>query len=140
MTQWPDTTNQPPPVDHHYASALWLLGRHPQLAELVDRIPDLVHDPDQFVLGAGFLDLDHLAAVVREFDRSMEEARGRPLRAPAVVEFGRMSGTERTRLRLLAFFSVDGVPISASDLLGLDASGQQLAADWCAAITAGGTA
>jgi hypothetical protein len=131
MSKWPDTTNEPPPTYHCYASALWLLGRHPQLAELADRVPGLARrDPD----GTWFLDLERLAEAFRAHYQGWLttsdaiEARMR--------ELGRMSRTERTRLRLLAFFAAERVPISANDLNGLDADGQRLLADWCTAIQA----
>ncbi len=39
---WPDTLEQDPPADHLYLSATWLLGRYPQLARLVERVPGVV--------------------------------------------------------------------------------------------------
>ena len=97
------------------------LGRHPQLAELVDRIPDLVHDRTS-LSSARVPDLDHLAAVSasstapwRKPGASSPRARGR-VRAH-VRHRTHPPAAHRVLLRRRG-------TISASDLLGLDASGQ----------------
>jgi hypothetical protein len=42
LTAWPNARDEPPPTDHLYRSATWLLGRHPRLAQLAARIPGVV--------------------------------------------------------------------------------------------------
>lgn len=137
QTQWPDTTDQPPPPEPGYWSALWLLGRHPDLAALAARVPDLVHQDDD---GTWYLDLNHLATVITRYDAARATGRGMDALDPAAVltipvhHFGVMSGTEQARLRLLAVFATARVPLRALDVTGLDAAGQRLLADWCTAL------
>ena len=57
---WPDTTGELPPADHPYASATWLLGRHPYLGRLAARISGVVEIDDD----GPSLDLVHLARVI----------------------------------------------------------------------------
>jgi hypothetical protein len=149
---WPDTRVEPPPVDHFYRSATWLLGRHPQLAHLVDRVPGVVDLEDQ----EPSVDLDALAEAVAEHDavdvawveyeRQHRTPEGDaayeawlvagPVTSPAVAAVGVMSGSERTRLRLLACFAERRVLFKLSDCRSLDAAGQDLLADWCRAVCA----
>ena len=60
LTAWPNTRDVPPPTDHLYRSATWLLGRHPRLALLAARIRGVVVIED----GELAVDLDHLADVL----------------------------------------------------------------------------
>lgn len=61
---WPDTRHEDQPAQHPYRSALWLLGRHPQLAALVARVPGVTELEED---GPG-LDLEALAAALAEHD------------------------------------------------------------------------
>jgi hypothetical protein len=125
MNRW---TTFAPHIDPScsYAAAVRLLACHDQLAELVERIPGIACDLD--------LGIDLLAAVINEYDRVTGTAS--PRYATAVRAYGVMSGTEKTRLRLLAFFATERVGLRVSDLTGLDTQGQRLLADWCTAIQA----
>jgi hypothetical protein len=81
LTAWPNTRDVPPPTDHPYRSATWLLGRHPRLAVLAARIRGVVAIGD----GELSLDLDHLADVlsaVTPYTAAWEnyECRQRPTR------------------------------------------------------------
>jgi hypothetical protein len=152
MPAYPDPSGGPPQGRPHYATALWLLARHPQLAELAMRIPGAI-DPD------GDLDLDRLAGAVRELDANIlawgefrrthgepsdhaDEATyeawraAGPQRTPGADALADMSDTERARVRFLAFWSGLRVGLGSADLVGLDAEGQHLVADWCAAVEA----
>jgi hypothetical protein len=152
---WPDTIGQAAPVNHPYRSALWLLGRHPQLTLLVARVPG-VTGPDLEGDAWPWLDLDALADAICAYDAHSaawadyerrrpaprdEDAYDRwqaagPSTTPAASAVGVMSGSERTRLRLLATFSAVRVPLRASDVTSFDAAGQTLLADWCEAVQA----
>lgn len=153
MTTWPDTTRLDPPASNVYLSAEWLLGRHPQLARLVDRVPGLVtHKPE-----GPDLDLDALAAAVNDLDEYRRawtdyayrhpaprdegaldawEASG-PTASPAANSIGVMSRTEVARLRLLATLAPERVRFSVIDLSGFDPAGDRLIADWCRVIQGG---
>lgn len=153
---WPPTPQRhlPPPSDHLYASALWLLGRYPRLVALVERVPGVISTEDD---GAQWFELEDLADVLRALDahrkawRDYEErtwqptdddayaaweARGPRPDHPAVPALGVMSRTEVSRLRLLATFASGRVSLSVSDLGGFDAEGQDLIADWTRAVRA----
>jgi hypothetical protein len=150
--QWPDTTRTAPPVDHHYASALWLLGRHHQLARLVDRVPGVVEVDEA---GPG-LELNALAAAILAHDadvtawnayesvrpaprddRAYDTWRSQgPTATPQAQAIAVMSSTEQTRLRLLATWSTLRVPIRVGDFRQLDSHGAALLADWCTAVQA----
>ena len=157
---WPDTRDVDPPTDHLYASAVWLLGRHPQLAELAARVPGVVEpdpDPEPDADGSGLLlDLETLAQAVHDHDDHAADwesytrhhlepqdddayerwrAAG-PTASDTARAIGQMSGTEQARLRLLAVFAGVRVPFRVLDLHGLDDEGQRLLADWCAAVMA----
>jgi hypothetical protein len=158
--RWRGTSDMPPPSTNAYGSAVWLLGRHPQLAALVARVRDVIHwnDPDD--PEEPELDLDALAAAVNALDAARAawadyerrspapgwdagddayeawEAAGPPPAEGAAHDIAVMSRTEATRLRLLAVFAADGVRLSVHDLSGLDPNGQALLADWCRALYA----
>ncbi|GAA1707612.1 hypothetical protein [Fodinicola feengrottensis] len=151
LIAWPNTTAIPtPPAGHPYAAALWLLGRHPMLARLVARVPDLVSRDGQGRLG---LDLDELALTLVTLDqhRSAWKRYERDHRAPSddaaydqwlaagpsstpqVDAISVMSSSELTRVRLLGTFSTVRVPFRVGDLSSFDAEGVTLFADWCTA-------
>jgi len=152
---WPDTIGPSAPANHPYRSALWLLGRHPQLAVLVARVP-AVTGPENEGDAWSWLDLDALAEAICEYERHsaawVEYERRRPAprdegsydrweaagpsTTPAASALGLMSGSERARLRLLATFSTVRVPLRASDATSFDAAGQMVLADWCEAVQA----
>ena len=151
---WPDTTGQATaPTDDTYASAVWLLGRHPQLARLAGRVPGLVTvDRDGLCI-----DLELLAeafAGVVEYGQAFRayvaqnpepnvnedpvshriwcDAEPRPSRqARGLVP---MSRSEIMRLRLLATFASTGVSFSLGALWGFDPEGRRLLDDWCLAV------
>ena len=149
---WPDTHDQAPPRGNRYLSATWLLGRHQHLADLAARVPGVVClDPDGL-----YLDLDALAEAInghhangrawadyehrhpaphddRDYDRWVAAG---PQPEPAVKAFGVMSSGEKARLRLLAVFSADRIPLSVADLDPLDHAGVRLLADWHQAVQA----
>jgi len=64
LARWPDTSGDEPPADDLYRSATWLLGRHPQLAELAARVPGIVEAADD---GLG-VELEALAAALVDHD------------------------------------------------------------------------
>lgn len=74
---WPDTRHEPPPTDHLYRSAAWLLGRHPQVAALAARVPGIVStDPE-----GPDVDLDALAEAFREREASPRRGRSTATRS-----------------------------------------------------------
>lgn len=132
MATWPDTRNTQCPRDHLYGSARWLLGRHKHLARVLDRVPGGI-DED------GDPDLDLLAAALTARDIAADGRGPVVLTAEmrdAVQAIGVMSHSERTRLRILASFSVLRVPVSALDFRGLDDEGWSLFRDWAIAVEA----
>jgi hypothetical protein len=154
---WPDTTHDEPPADHLYRSATWLLGRHPKLAQLAERVPGVVSN--DFPLDGPEIDLERLVLALVELDADRAawaeyerrrpapyddakydawEAAGPP-RGEQSQRLGEMSRTEVSRLRLLATFASSSprrVPFLVADLTGFDDEGQQLIADWCRALLA----
>lgn len=150
--EWPDTTRTAPPVDHPYASALWLLGRHHQLARLVERVPGVVEVDDD---GPG-IDLRALAEAILAHDADIAawDAYERmwpaprdddayelwrqqgPSTTPAAQAISVMSSSEQTRLRLLATWSTTRVPLRVRDFRSLDSHGAALLGDWCTAVQA----
>lgn len=155
---WPDTTNAEPPGDHLYRSALWLLGRHPKLAELAERVPGVVSQ----TLDGPDIDLERLVFALVELDDNRRAWAEYERRRPAPYDddrydawelagpgkpgemaqaIGVMSRTEASRLRLLATFAASApewrrVPFMVADLSGFDEEGQELIRDWCRAILA----
>lgn len=158
-TSWVrDTHAANPPADHYYASALWLLGRHPQLVRLVERVPGAVTtDRD-----GTWLELDVIADALEALDQNRAtwhdyakrhpepstdhaweawERNGPPHTHPAAPSIGVMSRTEVSRLRLLAFFApVEAGALSrrltVCDLGGFDDAGRRLLHDWTLAVLA----
>jgi hypothetical protein len=154
---WPDTTgHDQPPTNHLYASAAWLLGRHPALAALAQRIPGVVTLDDD----GPSIDLDLLARTINDAgqhalawqhyaerhpapDTDEYEGQGSyeawcdagPQPARRTASFLPMSRSERARLVLLAAFSdYEQVPFSVSQLYGLDDTRRRLLDDWCRAV------
>jgi hypothetical protein len=155
VLSWPParTHDVDPPADHYYASALWLLGRHPRLVQLVERVPYVISTDQD---GAWF-ELDKLSEALTALDvylaawrdyrgRTWEpnddaayarwEAAGPQLDNEAAAAIAPMSRTEVSRLRLLATFAPDPVLFRVSDLAGFDADGQELIRDWARALLA----
>jgi hypothetical protein len=153
FVSWPDTTGQPPPAgEPPYRSAPWLLGRHPKLAELVARVPDMVVVDDD----GPWLDVEALATAIDEHDQYADAWHDYTLRRPALADdaaherwvargprttadataFGQLSSTEQTRLRLLAMFATVPVAIHIGDVARVDQAGRALLADWCQAVQA----
>jgi len=148
---WPDTVGQDPPADHLYLSATWLLGRYPQLARLVERVPGVVEigedgaGVDVGVLAEAIVGQARAAAEWLEYRSKHQppaeegeahiawEAGGPPTSAGAEA-VNAMSDTERTWLRLLATFAATGVTLTVADLQSLDAAGHEFLADWCSAV------
>ena len=151
---WPDTRHEQPPGDHLYRSATWLLGRHPHVAQLAERVPGIVTvdsdgpDIDLDALAEAFREREELNRAWEQYRRSHPEpedeaaadrweAAGPPLGSPATRALGVLSRTEVARLRLLAVFSsYTRTPFSVSDLYGFDEQGQAYIADWCRAVQA----
>jgi hypothetical protein len=146
-----------PPSDSAYAAALWLVHHHPTLARLLVRVPGVVLvDPDAREAGDYVLvDLDALATAVADYDAHTVAWTEYATRRPAprgddayatwaatgphptrgAEALGRMSGTELTRLRLLAAFaSTTRTRLNARDLIGLDDDGRALLLDWADAL------
>lgn len=155
LTNWPDTHNDPAPSDHLYKSATWLLGRHPMLAELAARAKVVYVDDDDREVS---IDLYRLVDGLNLLEQTQAEREvyWKPYRegSPEAVydqwcagepkfpdtDAGRtakaiapMSGSEKTRLRLLATFAHPGSRIAVSDFGRLDDNGQRLLADWMTA-------
>lgn len=155
---WPDTTHQDPPRDHHWASAMWLIGRHPHLARLVERVPgaavvdedgDTVVDLD--LLGEAFAVIEANKRAWQEYSFHHREPRedadwerwraagpryGSSPDGIAAAAIAPMSSSEIGRLRLLAFWSAWRVGLKIDDVRSFDANGQRLIADWCRAVQA----
>lgn len=146
--------NADPPVDHPYASAMWLLDRHPQLAELLARVDGAIDVDDD---GEPGIALSALAEAVVEYDANRAAWNDYEHRRPApedddaydawraagpgegsraARDLAAMSTTERNRLRLLATFSTVAVPFNVRHLSGFDDEGQVLIRDWCRAVEA----
>jgi hypothetical protein len=119
-TIWEQSMIPHPPSYHPHAAAVWLVSRHPQLAELASRIPGLVQADDA---GDFSLDLDVLARQFNSHDGN----------GPSALGF--MTGTERARLRLLAVFAPGiGVRFHVGCLGGFDEAGKRLLTDWFTAV------
>jgi hypothetical protein len=150
LTAWPDTSGAEPPGDNPWRSAVWLLGRHPQLARIAARVPGVVSrdsdgdlDVDLEALAAALAALDASRAAWADYadrhpapeeDREYDvwEAAG-PQTPPTAQAIGVMSSGEVRMLRLLAVFSsATRVPLNVGDTQGLD--DRRLIADWCRAL------
>lgn len=153
-TDWPDTHAVEPPRDHHYRSATWLLGRHPQLAQLARRVGVVYvdeHDGELSIdldeLGEAFAAMPRYSAAWEDYEnshRAPEDDRAFDAwqaAGPKAEHFAKhlaavlpMSSGEVARLRLLAMFSTVRVPVRVSDFAPLDNNGQRLLADWMRAV------
>lgn len=155
LTSWPDTTSTEPPADR-WRLAAWLLGRHPDVAELVTRVPGIVGrnmdgqggglDISIESLAAAFIDYDVFTVARHEYrtehpapeDFASLDAwsAAGPQPTPEVHAFNFMGGSEMRTLRLLAFLAESvAVPMhlpTTRELLG----GPAFLADWCRAIQA----
>jgi hypothetical protein len=151
----------PAPRGHLFASACWLVARHPVLHRLACRVPGVV-DADSdvlpWVLADALAALDAHRAEWETYTKAHpapsgytegDEARydawaaagpQLPEQHRAQVEaLGVMSRTEVVRLRLLAAFSDDQpVTFAVGMLHGFDPAGDQLVADWMTAVHAYG--
>lgn len=156
LTAWPTTRDVPPPTDHLYRCATWLLGRHPRLGRLTARIRGVVAIED----GELSIDLDHLVNVVSavtpyidawedyeyrsrtpEGDDAYEIWREAGPKADSFAEglsdFLVMSSGEIAAIRLLATLATTSSvpPFGVAHIRSLD-DGQRLADDWCAVVCA----
>lgn len=151
LTTWPDTTGTEPPGGNPWRSATWLLGRHPQLAQLADRVGIVSRDSDGDLdvdleaLAEAFVALDANRAAWADYeyrspapedDREYDAWQAAGPQAPPIVRsIGVMSGGEVRMLRLLAVLSpTTRVPLHVGDAQGLGDG--RLVADWCRAIQA----
>ena len=149
---WTDVLTEDPPADDSYRAGLWLMARHPRLAQLAARIAGVVAVEDD----GPSVDLHHLTEVVaaepryaaawREYERCHrppkddEEWERWRAAGPQPDEFVRglsdflvMSSGEVVAVRLLAAFGGE-VRLRVCDLSSLDAEGARLLADWCRAL------
>ncbi len=145
----------PAPAGHLFASACWLVARHPLLHQLACRLPGVV-DPDSdvlpWVLADAFAELDTHAAAWRDYEHrhpapsgytEEDEARyeawldAGPQPSPAAEALGVMSRTEVARIRLVATFSdQEPVAFNVPMLDGFDPAGDALVRDWMTAVQA----
>jgi hypothetical protein len=156
LTAWPNTRDVPPPTDHLYRSATWLLGRHPPLCRVTARIRGVVAIED----GELSLDLEHLADVlspVTSYTAAWEdnEYRNRPPKTTMTTRPGERPGQKLTAspmafrtssscpveiaaVRLLATLATTSLvpPFGVAHTRSLDENGQRLVADWCAVVCA----
>lgn len=149
MTDRTDPTG-PPPRDNDWATATWLMRRHPKLRALVERVIciDADGDLDLLELGDAVRAFDAYVTAWREYmERHPEprddgpqgtrytewEAAGPQHVSPRSAALGPMSSSERKRLRLLAFWA-GGVVISPDTFVGMDVGGMDLIVDWCRAV------
>jgi len=154
LTAWPNTRDVPPPTDHLYRSATWLLGRHHRLALLAARIRGVVAIED----GEPYVDLDHLAKVLSAvtpyiaawtdyeyqhrppeddaYDAWQEAGPQADDFAEGLSDFLVMSSGEIAALRLLAALaSTSSVPpFGVAHIRSLDEEGQRLVDDWCTVV------
>jgi hypothetical protein len=119
-----------PPADNPYAGALWLVSRHPQLAELARRIPG-VHGHDS---QGPWLDLDLLADAINAYDDDQPDNHTHA--GAALYQFARLPRSEQARLRLLATLGWSPVRIRVGMLSAFDDTGQALIDDWFTAMRA----
>lgn len=155
-TSWPDTQGVPPPEGDLYGSALWLLGRHPQIAELVERVPGAVNVDEH---GALALRLEVLVDALRVVDLERAWVRTNPspsnddgYRAwlkegpmgedvdvpPAARAVARLPIGCQVCLALLASFARPGATLRAADFVWVNESGREyareFARDWWVAV------
>jgi hypothetical protein len=147
---WPDTTSQAkPPPYHPYAAACWLLGRHPDLANIVTSIPDVVTNdgpgPTAVTADGTVINvtgptiyLSRLAGIIRAYDGHKANLEGEPITIAHLDALDSLSGNGLGRLRLLATLAHSPrTPFNLGDLSGFDANGQRLVEDWCTILREG---
>ena len=141
----PDRDDQAP--DDRVRAARWLVSRHPQLQRLLARVPGFLDDdgdPDVDLLANTVCDYEqHLVAwtvyvnrhpVPQDDERFETWREAGPKSTEFVDAVSDMSPSERSRLRMLATFSTERVPVSVADFASLDASGRALLTDWTVAV------
>jgi hypothetical protein len=152
LVVWPATGGAEPPRGHRYGAAVWLLGRHEQLADLAARIPGVITvdddgpDVDLDALADAVCGYDTHTAACDQYQRRHDPPAGDhayarwqaagPQATPAVQAVAAMSGSEQARLRLLATFAAVRVGLQVGDFGSFDGEGSRLLADWCQAVQA----
>lgn len=145
----------PAPSGHLFASACWLIARHPVLLRLAQRVPGVVDDEGDVLpstLAAAVNQLEEHHVAWRRYEQTYPAPTGHSPQAEARYEawleagpqptdaaetLGVMSRTELARLTLLATLSDhDRVPFAAGMLTGFDADGDALVRDWMTAVQA----
>lgn len=122
MSTWLDTTGElNPPRDGRWKDARWLVGRHPRMQSLCERVGAVDDDKD-----GRWPDVDTLADVIRAYDAERE--------GPWVRAFGVMSSGEKRLLRVLATMAPGRVGFSVDDTSGLDDEGHAFVRDWARII------
>ncbi len=149
MQTWPDTRHEAPPADDRWRSVAWLLGRHPQLVRLADRLTTVDADgPDldlnvlaeaingAHAYGLAWADYERHCPPPYDDDAYDRWADAGPQPTPAVRAFAVMSSGEKARLRMVALFAYDRITVCIGDFAPLDDDGKRLLADWCQAVQA----
>jgi len=117
-TRWPDTTGQATPRDPDPETAVaWIIGRHPRVAALIDRIPGAVETITDQGTTEAYLDLHALASAIN-------------LHIPA---YQVMSSGEKALLSSVAALGWTPVLFSAASWDRLDDDGQRFVRDWLTA-------
>lgn len=144
----PVRSDVPAPGDR-FAAARWMLDRHPVLLRLLSRVPGFVDpdgDPDVDLLAETVLEYEQYVAAWKVYEQRFPAPRDEerfdtwqrsgPQTTPLVSAIGAMSAPERARMRMLATFSAERVPISVLDFQSLDEEGRALLTDWTVAVRA----
>ena len=150
MTTRQETATAPaPPEGDRFAAARWLLDRHAVLRTLLDRVPGFIDrdgDPDVDLLAETISEYEQYVTAWQVYERRSPpprdeerferwEAAG-PHTSALVACISGMSPSERARMRMMATFSIERVPISVADFASLDSSGHALLTDWTVAVRA----
>ena len=145
----------PAPSGHLFASACWLVARHPVLQRLAQRARGVVDDEGDvlpWTLATAVNQLEEHHVAWRHYEQTHPAPTGHSSQAEARYEawleagpqptdaaetLGVMSRTELARLRLLATLSDhDPVPFAVAVLTGFDPDGDALVRDWITAVQA----
>lgn len=139
--------DRPPVSGDRYAAARWLLDRHPVLARLLGRLPELIDahgDPDVDLLAGGITEYEQYVAAWSAYERRHPAPRddlqvnrwqqAGPHPSPLVKMISCLSPSERARLRMLATFSAERVPLSVTDFSSLDSESRCMLNDWTAVV------